>query len=220
MIKLVVFDWNGVLLADTLACMAADNHVLKVFGGRPVNLKQYRDTIIIPAISFYTRHGCNRQELQNNTKELGNVFHEYYEPRASKCRSRKGAMKLLQWLSKKQIKSIILSNHTVHDINYHLKRLKFEKYISELLANTKGDTSMKERTKSLKLKHYIKNQNYKANEVMIIGDSPEEVEMGKSAGIRTVSITGGYYSTSRLKKANPHFLVDTLVDLIKIIKNS
>ena len=63
MINLIVFDWNGVLLADTRACMATDNHILKTFGGKPVSLKVYRDTIIIPSIDFYSQHGCDKKLL-------------------------------------------------------------------------------------------------------------------------------------------------------------
>ena len=52
MIKLVIFDWNGVLIADTRACLEADNYILKEFGGKPVSLKVYKDTIIIPSCAL------------------------------------------------------------------------------------------------------------------------------------------------------------------------
>lgn len=64
MIKLVIFDWNGVLIADTLDSLDADNHVLKAFGGNPVSLKVFRDTITIPSIDFYVQHGASREYLQ------------------------------------------------------------------------------------------------------------------------------------------------------------
>ena len=91
MIKLVVFDWNGTLLSDTNACMAADSHVIKSFGGNPVTLKVYRDTIIIPSNNFYAQHGCDMSQLNRESKKLGQVFHSFYEERAKKCRARKGS---------------------------------------------------------------------------------------------------------------------------------
>jgi phosphoglycolate phosphatase len=218
MIKLLVFDFNGVLIADTQACMAADNNVIKTFGGKPVNLKVYRDTIIIPAVNFYSTHGCNREELLKNSKRLGEVFHTFYEKRAAKIRGRKYAKKILKWLYKNNIDSIILSNHTVVGIDYQLKRLGMRDYIKKLLANTALDSSMKGRNKKEKLIDYIKSNNFKKSEVMIIGDSPEEVEIGKDAGIKTIAITGGYYSISRLVKSKPDFLINNLIELIEIIK--
>ncbi len=128
MIKLVVFDWNGTLIADTLACMAAYNHVLNIFGGREVNLKTFRSTIILPVIDFYIKHGCKRIELLQNSKKLGEIFHAYYESRVLKLRTRRNARKLLEWLYKHNIESIILSNHTEKGIKSQLQRLHIEKY--------------------------------------------------------------------------------------------
>ncbi len=216
--KLVVFDWNGTLLADTRACMAADNHVLETFGGTPVSLKQYRDTMIIPAINFYVKHGCNREKLVNNSQRLGEVFHSFYEPRAAKCRSRKGARALLEWLSKNNIQSIVLSNHTTEGINFQLKRLKINKYISEVIANSSLDNSMKKRNKKEKLEQYLLQHNYQPTEAIIIGDSMEETEIGKSLSIESVAISEGYYSTARLKKAIPNFFIHNLLELIDILK--
>jgi phosphoglycolate phosphatase len=217
MIKVIVFDFNGVLIADTRAVMATDNHVLKTFGGKPVNFKIYQDTIIIPAVDFYAMHGCDRNELLKNSQKLGEVFHTYYEPRAAKCRSRKGALELLKWLRSKSVASIILSNHTVEGIEFQLKRLKLADYIDQVIANTSLDNSMKQRNKAEKLTQLIKDKNYKKEEILIIGDSPEEIEAGKSLGITTVAITGGYYATRRLKQSHPDYLINNLSELKNIV---
>jgi len=219
MIKLLVFDFNGTLLADTRACMATDNHLIKTFGGTPVNLKEYMDTITIPAVDFYSSHGCKREELLKNSKKMGEIFHPFYEKRAAKIRGRKYAKKILKWLHKNNINSIVLSNHTVAGIDYQLKRLGMKEYIDKVMANTILDSSMKRRNKEEKLIKYIKSNKFKKSEVMIIGDSPEEVEIGKNIGIKTIAITGGYYSTLRLKKSDPDFLINNLNELIGIIKS-
>jgi phosphoglycolate phosphatase len=66
----------------------------------------------------------------------------------------------------------------------------------------------------------MRKQGCKKDEVIIIGDSPEEIEVGKAAGIKTVAITGGYYSTARLKASKPDFLISNLKELIGIVKKS
>lgn len=217
MIKIIVFDFNGVLIADTRACMATDNHVLKTFGGKPVSLKIYQDTIIIPSVDFYSKHGCDKGKLLKNSRKWGKVFHTYYESRVAKCRSRKGALELLKWLKSRSITSIILSNHTVEGIRLQLKRLKMADYIVQVIANTQQNNSMKGRNKTEKFKQLIKDKNYKKEEVLIIGDSPEEIEMGKSLHITTVAITGGYYATHRLKQSQPDYLINSLSGLKDIV---
>ncbi len=218
MIKAVVFDWNGTLIADTQACMEADSHVLKACGGTAVGLTTYRDTMVIPAIDFYTQHGCNREDMIKNAEKYSNIFHNYYEKRVNTCRTRTGAREVLSLLQKNSIRSTILSNHTVEGIETQLKRLGLRSYIDEVLANDTGVTSMKKRNKTKKLHEYIKKYQYTSRDAIIIGDSPEEVEMGRSAGIVTVAITGGYYSTKRLKHAKPDYLIGNLKELMGIIK--
>jgi phosphoglycolate phosphatase-like HAD superfamily hydrolase len=93
-----------------------------------------------------------------------------------------------------------------------------KEYIKKLLANTALDSTLKARNKQEKLIDYIKSNKFKKSEVVIIGDSPEEIEMGKIAGIKTIVITGGYYSTPRLGKSKPDFLINNLNELIEIIK--
>lgn len=217
-IKQVVFDWNGTLIADATASMNTDNHILDVFGGRRVNLKTYRDTIVIPSIEFYVTHGCDREQLLSQSKKWGEEFHSHYEPRVAKIRTRQNAHELLKWLAENKIDSIILSNHTVVGINSQLKRLGIEKYFSKLLANDALDGSMKGISKKEKLKIFFENSGLTQKEMIIIGDSPEEVEMGKSIGIKTVAITGGYYSTPRLRKSQPDYLINNLKELVGIIK--
>lgn len=218
--KLVVFDWNGVLLADTRACWDADNKVIKTFGGKAITLKQFRDTWRIPGLDFLVQHGCRREYLEKNVKSLADTFKKAYEPRAAKCRTRQGARKLLEGLSENSIRSVILSNHTLESISGHLKRLKIEKYFSAVLANEHQANPMKRRNKKEKLEKYLKQNGIKSETAIIIGDSTEEIEIGKELGLATVAITNGFYSTARLKAAKPDYLIHNLGEVLKIIENT
>ncbi|MBI2327677.1 HAD family hydrolase [Candidatus Curtissbacteria bacterium] len=118
-----------------------------------------------------------------------------------------------------KVESIIFSNHTLYGITKQLERLKISKYFSSVLANTELDTSFKGKTKEEKLKYYIKSQQLQFDQVLVIGDTTEEIEIGKALGAITIAITDGYNSTSRLKMAKPDFLITDLAQVILIIKN-
>ncbi len=218
MFKLVVFDWNGVILSDTKACFESDNYIISHYGGTPVDMKTYKDTIVIPAIDFYTLHGCDRKKLVSNTKKLGDLFRNYCKSRSAKCRTRSGSRHLLKFIKNSSMKAIILSNDTVKDLNSQLKRLGMEDYFESVLANTENDTSMKKQGKGQKLKKYLRKQNYKSSEIIIIGDSPEEAEIAQKQGLSSVLITGGYYSKKRLIAATPDFLISNLKEFIPILQ--
>ncbi|PIY69036.1 hypothetical protein COY90_02675 [Candidatus Roizmanbacteria bacterium CG_4_10_14_0_8_um_filter_39_9] len=77
---------------------------------------------------------------------------------------------------------------------------------------------MRRSSKKQKLDTILSTSNLKHTEALIIGDAPEEVKLGKRAGIITVAIMHGYYSTARLMRADPNYLISCLERLIGIIQ--
>lgn len=217
MIKLVVFDWNGVLIADAAATVAVDKELFEEFGHTPINMKTYREIFTMPVKDFFIAAGFSKEEMAKNAVRIQERFHALYEPRIAKIRTRTGARELLEFLAGSRIDAMILSNHTMEGIQSQLKRLGIEKYFSRVIANDMHAT-MTTKNKSERLVELLKEVPYKKEEMLIIGDSPEEAEAGKVAGIKTVAISGGYYSTRRLKEAEPDHLIHNLAELINIIK--
>jgi phosphoglycolate phosphatase-like HAD superfamily hydrolase len=218
MIKLVAFDWNGTLLADTICCWEGSAMELKVCGRKPMSLLKFRQTFTIPYIECLVANGADRKFVLKNSKKISKAFHDFYEPRASKCRTRGGVRKALAWLKGHKIKSMIYSNHTVVGIEAQLKRLKIRCHMDVVLAHEDMDGALHTKNKSQKLYTYVKSNKLKPKEVMAVGDTVEEIEIGKHYGFYTVGITGGYNTTAMLKKHNPDFLIHNMKDLVKIVK--
>jgi phosphoglycolate phosphatase-like HAD superfamily hydrolase len=74
------------------------------------------------------------------------------------------------------------------------------------------------RTKEQKLFGFVKQNKLKPREVVSVGDTEEEIQIGKQYGYHTVAITGGYNTTARLKKQKPDFLIHNMLELKKIVK--
>jgi len=218
MIKLVTFDWNGTLLADTQACMDAGNHVIKTFGGKPLPKNEYKRVFDFPTLEFYCNQGADREALIAN--DYAGVFHEYYEPRASKCHTRRGAREVLSWLDDKSIDSVILSNHIKDAIIQQLQRLSIKEYFAEVLGNEDAKSTASGKNKIQRIHNYLSQTNYDPKESIIIGDSPEDIGIGKELGMQTIAITDGYFSTSRLRASNPDHIISNLAQMIYIIENN
>lgn len=156
MIKLVAFDWNGTILSDTICCLEGDNAVFKKLGIKPINLKEFRRAFDVPIINFYKNIGINPEKANKHFQENENLFHITYEERAEHSRTRANTRKLLTWLQRKKIKSIIFSNHTQTGINKHLLRLSIKKYFSNVIANEAIGLIFHGRSKGEKLKNQLK----------------------------------------------------------------
>jgi len=218
MIKLVAFDWNGTLLADTEACWEGANAEFKAAGAKPISLLRYRQTFTIPYIECLVKNGVKRKHVLANSKKISDAFHNFYEPRAARCRTRGGVREVLAWLKKNRIQSMIYSNHTIVGIESQLKRLKIGHHMDVVLANGAKEGSLHSRGKGQKLNDYVKRHKLKPGEVISVGDTEEEIEIGKHYGYYTVAITGGYNTVFRLKKRQPDFLIHNMKELVGIIK--
>lgn len=218
MIKLVAFDWNGTLLSDFKSTLDATNHTLVFLKSKPITSLEYKTYFRIPLADFYHDLGINKEDFLRNTKAIAAIWHKYYEKRASKSRTRSSTRKLLAWLGENQIASVIFSNHTHLGIEKQLRRLNITNLFQTVLANSEQDSAYKAKGKKEKLKDYIKSNKLKFSEVLVVGDSAEEVEIGQEFGSKTIAITNGYYITRRLKSAKPDYLIHNLKEVINIIK--
>ena len=217
MIKLVAFDWNGTLIADTKATVDSVNEAIKLFPARPITVRDFQKNYDVPIYKFYQNIGVDIKGLMKKSRETQEVFHSYYEKRASKLSTRTGTRELLKHLSKEEINSIIFSNHIAHQIAKQLKRLDIDKYFIEILANDDLVTVLKSKTKEQKFKEFVSKSKFKPKEILIVGDYTEEVEIGKRMGAVTVAITNGVITRKRLKSANPDYLINNLQEVIGII---
>lgn len=217
MIKLVAFDWNGTIFADTNAIYEGDNEVLKLLRIKPVSLSTFRKYFDVPVKNYYLALGASEKAINEKSQQIANTFHSYYEPRAAKIRTRSNAKKLLDWLSENKVDSVIFSNHITESIKKQLKRLKIESYFSQVLANSHLEVALKNRSKKDRLRYYMEKKECKSSETLIIGDTVEEIDIGRELGTVVISITHGNCSISRLKTAKPDYLINDLKEVIGII---
>jgi len=218
MIKLVAFDWNGTMLSDTICCWEAANKEYEACGAKGISMLTFRQTFDIPYLETMVKNGANRNFIKKNSAKIAKVFHDYYEPRAARCRTRSGVREVLAHLKKHGIRSMIFSNHTVTGIEAQLKRLNIRQHMDIVLAHEKMEGAVHTRNKGQRLNEYTKKHKYKPKEVIVVGDTEEEMQIGKEHGFYTVGLTGGYHTTSRLKKHHPDYLIHNMKALVGIVK--
>lgn len=217
-IKLIVWDWNGTLFDDTRAVLkAANESEVPMLGLPPVTLQQMRDSYEVPIIKAYENLGVDPDFFRAKSDEISPIFHKAYEPLAACARTRPGSRTVLAYMKKKRVNCIILSNHTLEGIYFQLSRLKLTTYFDDVLAN--DNTNLAHHAgKQHRLEAYLADKHYQTNEVIIIGDTPEEVRIGRALGLRTISISGGMASRHRLVAAKPDHLISSLKQVLTIVE--
>ncbi|PID99487.1 hypothetical protein CSA80_01865 [Candidatus Saccharibacteria bacterium] len=220
MIKLVVWDWNGTLFDDTHAVLrAANSSEIPMLGLPHVTLEQMRSAHDVPIIKTYQNLGVDPDFFRAKSAEISPVFHKAYEPLAAKARTRRGSRATLQKLNDQNTKCIILSNHTMEGIYFQLSRLRLVRYFADVLANDSTNTSH-HTGKQHRLETYLEENNHRPEEVIIVGDTTEEIRIGRALGLHTSAISGGICSRDRLAAAKPDHLVSSVEKVLSIVKES
>ena len=219
MIKLVAFDWNGTLLADTQTVVDSTSIELNELYGRKIGLQEYRREFVIPVRNFFINLGISEKELDKNYKKSAAIFEREYEKRALRCRTRSGSRKLLDWLKNQNIKTVIFSNHSKEGVLTQTDRLKITHFFNQILGNSHISDAYTIKGKELRLIDYIKKIKIKNSDVLVIGDTDEEIIIGRDMGAQTVAITNGHSTTKRLRAEKPDYLINNLQEIIGIIKN-
>ncbi|OGD89996.1 hypothetical protein A2Z54_01100 [Candidatus Curtissbacteria bacterium RIFCSPHIGHO2_02_39_8] len=217
MIKLVAFDYNGTLIADTWPILEGVNKVLKAFGKKPVSHKEFLEHFDVPVSIAYKNHGLDPDSIEDGHQKISQIFHPFYEDRVAKIRTRANARKVLEYLKEKGVKSIVFSNHTQYGVSKQLRRLSLEPYLAAVIANPERHTALVQRSKEEKLKDYLSVKKLHPDEILIVGDTIEEVQIARNLGAIVCSITHGNCSTARLKAAKPDYLIGNLKELIPIV---
>ncbi len=218
MSKLVVFDWNGTILSDTVPSWKAPNICLEYYGAKPISLQQYRETFHFPIIHFYKLNGCNVDDVLARKEEAYTAFQTAYEKLAVNARTRRGARETLQWLKDNNIACIILSNYLTHKIRDDLKRLKIGHFLQDVSGHDDGTEILQATSKLQRLSSYMVKRGYRPQDTVIVGDSMEEPDIARYLGLTSVGITDGYITEKRLREADPGHIIQSLKEFPPLLK--
>lgn len=215
--KLIIFDWNGTILADTVPALKASNACLAFFGQPPISMAHFRRIFDFPVMAFYTNNGCSEADILAQKDESNHVFQSTYERLAKNCRTRRGVRNMLKTLHGRGYHMIVLSNYLTDKITPQLDRLNIGKYFSHVCANNCDGTSILQSTNKLeRVKAYMDAHGFAPHNTSIVGDSLEEPAIARDLGLTGISITGGVASEARLRVQQPTYLIHTMEQLTEI----
>jgi phosphoglycolate phosphatase len=67
------------------------------------------------------------------------------------------------------------------------------------------------------LKYAIRCIKMRAEDCVYVGDAPEDIEMARRAGVRSVGVLGPFPSARRIRAAQPDVLLTSILDLPGVI---
>ncbi len=192
--KYIIWDWNGTLLDDLVHTWQTGNRLLKQENMPEVSLKFYTDHFCFPVSEYYRKL---KFDVDNKEyfKKLCYDFVGFYMEGVSGCSIKKEMKELIQDLSKKGFKQSILSAADQKNLETMVKQFGMTSYFDNVYGLADKEATCKI-TRGGTLIESI--EGYKKSEMLIIGDTLHDLEVGETHGVDVVLVSHGHNSYERL----------------------
>ena len=205
--KHILWDWNGTLLDDSWLCVEVLNDLLKEQGKDPISLKTYRNHFNFPVIHFYKFLGFATDPV--NFKAISHQFIAAYEARWLKeCCLHLNIHSLFKDSQALGISHSILSAAHQTALEAGTAHFGIQRYFDQLL----GTDNIYAEGKVHRAKQWIQQCPWKAEEILLIGDTLHDFEVAQSIGVPCLLLAAGHCQRHRLEETNSPVL-DSLNDL-------
>ena len=194
--KHIIWDWNGTLVDDSSLCVDILNELLDEYGKKNISLKFYRANFSFPVVNFYRKISLPYS---------GNEFEEI---------SKKFISRQEEHVKSLNIEQAILSAGNQYDVEKFVKYYGLNSYFERIL----GTDNIKAEGKVELAMRFFLNSDYRAEEILIIGDTLHDLDIGNKIGCETILSSMGHNSESLLTEFHD-FLVNDLREISKYLQH-
>ncbi len=219
----ILFDLDGTLVDTAPDLMTAHNHVMKKFGYSTRSVEEIRNLVGKGAAVLIGRSiwGSAKKEFSRITdekikNEMVKEFINFYGKNIVKdSKLIKGVLEFLKWAKSKNISMGVCTNKQEHLAVDLLKKIKIYNFF-EYVAGRNTFEYCKPDPRHLTSIIEIMNGTVKKS--LMIGDSENDADTAKSAGVPMILLEGGYTDKNTNQIYHDHLIKD-FTDINKIIIN-
>ncbi|MGI5118249.1 HAD family hydrolase [Marinactinospora thermotolerans] len=209
----IVWDWNGTLLNDNHANLAAVNRVCAEFGRDPVDLEYWRAKFRRPLLACYEEL-LGRPFTEAEWERVNTAYDSHYLDLLPSCDLAEGVIDVLtSWPATGRTQSLL--SMAGHD---HLVPLIAERGLSDHF--TRIDGRRRDTVHDSKAEHLVEHlrvQDIDPATVVLIGDIDDDGHAAVEAGTRAILVASGLMSRDRLE-ATGHPVVDSVTEAVALLR--
>ena len=197
MVRHVVWDWNGTLLADTPLTVDSANAALAHYGAGPITVQYWRDNVTRPTRLTYGRV-LGRVVDDALWDEIQELWLVYYKQYVEDTVLAPGALQALERVRSLGWTQSVLSLHDTEVLRTHAKRLGVLDYFALIDAVTPDVPHWKTGLKTAALAAHLDALGVPACEAAMIGDVADDAVSAHTLGAKAVLVTNGDTDGDRL----------------------
>ena len=217
----ILFDLDGTLVDTAPDLMAAHNHVMKKFGYSTRSVDEIRNLVGKGASVLIGRSiwGSAKKEFSRITdekikNEMVKEFISFYGKNIVKdSKLIKGVLEFLKWAKSKNISMGVCTNKQEHLAVDLLKKIEVYDFF-EYVAG--GNTFEYCKPDPRHLTSIIEIMNGDIKKSLMVGDSENDADAAKSAGIPMILVEDGY-TDKKIDQIYHNHLIKDFISMEKII---
>ncbi|QVQ53319.1 HAD family hydrolase [Spiractinospora alimapuensis] len=208
----IIWDWNGTLLADNDANLAALNEVCAAFGVERVTLDHWRGMFRRPLIDCYEEL-LGTSLSPHKWETVNDIYHTHYIKHLASCGLTDGAPHVLRgWQSEGWTQSLL--SMAGHD---HVRAMIEEWELRSYFTRVDGRRFDTERdSKAEHLIHHLRGQEVDPKTAVLIGDIDDDARAAAEAGAQAVLVTTGLMDRERLRRTG-FPVVDSIQEAVALV---
>lgn len=203
LIKTVLFDWDGTLVdSASLGLIAFQKSFAHL--GFEFHQPTYETTYSPNWYAMYERMGLPEEKWQM----ADNLWMEYYGSQVAELLP--GARDTVVALHRNGYQLGIVSSGSECRITRELEHSALREVFSVIVCN---EHMTKKKPDPEGIEKAIRSLNSAPEQCCYVGDSPEDIEMGKRANVMTVGVRSSYPTSWKLIESGADIYLESLIDL-------
>jgi phosphoglycolate phosphatase len=219
-IKLIAFDLDGTLLDSVPDLAIAADQAAQSLGFPAVSEDQVRDYVgngadILIARALSQSLSINPDLSDEIKNEARTRFDRFYEATGHQLSHLYTNVKeTLDTLHRAGFILALVTNKPSKFVPHVLAQHGIDHYFSDVIG---GDTFTNKKPDPMALLWLVEKHGITAKQMMMVGDSKNDILAAKNAGCLSFGLTYGYNHGEPIANTQPDFVADDIADLVKVI---
>ena len=219
-LKLIAFDLDGTLLDSVPDLAVAADQAVQTLGFTAVSEEQVRDYVGNGADILIGRALSQsliiNPDLSPELLAKGRVlFDDFYEQSGHKLSHLYPAVKeTLAELQQAGFTLALVTNKPSKFVPDVLEQHDIAKYFSDVLG---GDAFSERKPNPVALNWLMEKHGCAPSEMLMVGDSKNDILAAKNAGCHSFGLTYGYNHGEPISASDPDYVADNIAELLEVV---
>lgn len=213
--RLVIFDLDGTLVDTVPDIAVALNAALTDLQFPAVSADDVRRWVGNGARVLcgraISRSAVDKADPELASELLSHFLDRYAERACAESRLYDGAARLLEWLGEQDVKLAIATNKPLRHTEILLDALSLRSRFELVLG---GDSAPRKKPDPAALHECLRHFALKPQDALMVGDSENDIEAARAAGIDSVCVTYGYNQGRDIHELGANLVIESLAELI------